>query len=125
MGKDGSGILLRRTNPAIRKPKNVLDALASTKFSSLKKLTVFSLIGIGGETVDQLDGKHGFAPATTEEDVKNLCSSFSKTSLDEVEVRIGEKRTIRGKPASWVLWENRNRKVLKMSKEKDGWEFSS
>lgn len=74
--------------------------------------------------VDQLDGKRGFAQATTEGDVKNLCSSLSKTSLEEVEVRIGEKRTIRGKPASWVLWEIRNRKVLKMGREKDGWEFS-
>jgi len=125
MGKDAFGILLCHTNPAFRKPKNVLDALASPKFSSLKKLTVFSLIGIDGEMVHQLDGKHGFTPATTEEDAKNLCSSLSTTSLEEVEVRIGEKRTIRGKPASWVLWEIRNRKVLKMNREKDGWEFSS
>ena len=75
--------------------------------------------------VHQPDGERGFAPATTEEDVKNLCSSLSATSLEEIEVRIGEKRTIRGKPAGWVTWETRNRKVLKTSREKDGWAFSS
>ena len=82
---------------------------------------MFSLIGIGGETIQEPSGERGFAPATTEEDVKNLSLSLSTTSLEEIKVQIGEKRTIRGKPAHWVLWEGRNRKVLTMSKEKDGW----
>jgi len=71
------------------------------------------------------DGQRGFAPATTEEDVKNLSSSLSATSLEEINVRIGEKRTVRGRPAYWVLWETSNRKDLTMSREKDGWVFSS
>lgn len=75
--------------------------------------------------IEQPGGERGFALAATEEDVKNLCSSLSMTSLEEIKVHIGEKRTIRGKPASWVLWEISNRKVLTISKEKDGWAFSS
>jgi len=106
-------------------PNNILDTLASQKFSSLKKLTVFSLIGIDGETIKGPGGERGFAPATTEEDVKNLSSSLSATSLEEIKVRIGEKRTIRGRPMYWVLWETENRKDLTMCREKDGWAFSS
>jgi len=75
--------------------------------------------------VQQPDGECGFAPATTEGDVKNLSSSLSTTSLEEIEAHIGEKRTIMGRPASWVLWELRNRKVLKLSREKNVWVFSS
>lgn len=86
---------------------------------------MFSLIGIDGEMIQQTDGDCGFAPATTEEDVKKLSSSLSTTSFEEIKVRIGEKRTIRGRPMSWVLWENRTRKVLKTSREKGAEEFSS
>jgi len=106
-------------------PKNILDALASPKFSSLKKLTVFSLIGIAGEMVQQPEGELGFTIATAEEDIKNLCSSLSTTPLEEIEVHIGEKRTVRGKPMSWVLWEMSKRKVLTMRKEGDGRVFFS
>lgn len=74
--------------------------------------------------VQQPEGGLGFALATTEEDVNNLCSSLSKTPLKEIEVHIGEKRTIRGKPASWVLWEMDKRKALTMRKEGGGREFS-
>jgi len=105
-------------------PRDILDALASPKFSSLKKLTVFSLIGIAGEMTEQPEGELGFALATAEEDVKNLCSSLSTTPLREIEVQIGEERTIRGRPASWVLWEMSERKVLTMRKEGDGRAFS-
>lgn len=75
--------------------------------------------------VQQSDGERSFAPATTEEDVKNLSSSLLTTLLEEIEVQIGDKRTIRGKPATWVLWESHNRKVLTMSREGDGWVLSS
>lgn len=63
------------------------------------------------------DGERGLAPATTEEDVKNLSSSLSTTSLEEIKVHVGEKRTVRGRPMFWVLWETRNRKVLRMSRK--------
>ena len=106
------------------KPNDVLDALASPSFSSLKKLTVFSLIGIAGEMIQQPNGERGYAPATTEDDIGNLSSSLSTTSLEEIEVRIGEKRTIRGRPVYWVIWENDNRKVLKTNRM-DGEAFSS
>ena len=71
----------------------------------------------------ELNGEHGYAPATTEEDVKNLFSSLSTTSLEEIEVRTGEKRTIRGKPVYWVIWENDNRKIWKTSR-REGEAFS-
>lgn len=74
--------------------------------------------------VGQPEGGLGFTLATTEEDVKNLCSSLSTTPLTEIEVRIGEWRTIRGRPASWVLWEMDKHKVLTMRKEGDGRVFS-
>ena len=96
----------------------------SPKFCTLKKLTVFSLIGISGETIEQSDGSTGFALATTEEDVGRLSSSLSTASLEEIEVRVGEKRTIGGKPAHWVLWENSNHRVLKTSRENEGEAFS-
>lgn len=70
-------------------------------------------------------GEYGFAPATTEEDIRNLSSSLSTTSLEEIEVRVGEKRTIRGRPVDWVMWECSNRKILTMRRERDGWAFSS
>jgi len=85
---------------------------------------VFSLIGIAGEMIQQPNGERGYAPATTEDDIRNLSSSLSMTPLEEIEVRMGEKRTIRGRPVYWVLWENSNRKVLKMNR-KDGEAFSS
>jgi len=106
-------------------PTDILGVLASKKFSSLKKLTVFSLIGIAGGTTQGSNGEVGLAPATTEEDVKNLSSSLSTTGLEEIKVRIGEKRTIRGRPMSWVLWERSNRKVLATSRRKDAEAFSS
>jgi hypothetical protein len=86
---------------------------------------VFSLIGISGTPVQGSDGQHGFAPATTEEDVKNLSSSLSTTALEEITVQIGEKRTITGRPMHWLLWENNNRKVLTAGRGKDGAKFSS
>lgn len=86
---------------------------------------VFSLIGISGERIQQPDGECGFALATTEADFKTLSSSLSATSLEEIKVQIGEKWTIMGRPMSWVLWENRNRKVLKTSRKKNEEAFSS
>ena len=74
--------------------------------------------------MQQPEGEIGFAIATAEEDVKNLCSSLSTTPLKEIEVVIGEKRTVRGKPMSWVIWEMGKRKVLTMRKEGDGRVFS-
>ncbi|KAF9653791.1 hypothetical protein BDM02DRAFT_3106868 [Thelephora ganbajun] len=106
-------------------PENIVGTIASSRFSSLGKLTVFSLIGISGEMIQQPNGERGFAPATTEEDARSLSSSLSATPLKEITVRIGEERTIRGRPAYFVLWENNNRKVLTMSREKDGWVLSS
>ena len=124
MGKPASRTPLHHTHLALQKPNDILGVLASPRFSSLKKLTVFSLIGIAGEMIQQPNGERGYALATTEEDVKNLSSSLSTTSLEEIEVRTGEKRTIRGKPAYWVSWENNNRKILKTSR-KGGEAFSS
>jgi len=100
-------------------PEDVIGALASPMFSSLKKLTVFSLIGIAGWD------ERGGALATTEEDVKSLALSLSATSLEEIMVQIGEKRIVRGYPASWVLWEADHRKTVTMTRQKDEWMLSS
>lgn len=86
---------------------------------------MFSLIGICGEITRGPNGERRFSPATTEEDVNTLSSSLSTTPLEEIKVQIGEKRAITGRPMDWVLWENRNHKVLTMGREKDGWVFSS
>lgn len=122
MGKPVPETSLHCAYIALPKPSKILGALASQRFTSLKNLTVFSLIGIAGEMIE-LNGEHGYAPATTEEDVKNLFSSLSTTSLEEIEVRTGEKRTIRGKPVYWVIWENDNRKIWKTSR-REGEAFS-
>ncbi|KAF9793350.1 hypothetical protein BJ322DRAFT_121440 [Thelephora terrestris] len=102
-------------------PEDVIGALASPLFSSLKKLTVFSLLGISGSP----ERGSARALATTEEDVKSLSSSLSATSLKEIKVRIGEKRTVRGRPAGWVLWEKDCCKTVTMNREADEWLLSS
>jgi len=124
MGKHAPVIPLRRIHLVLPKPNSILDTLASPRFSSLKKLTVFSLIGIAGEMIQHPNGERGYAPATTEDDIRSISSSLSTTSLEEIEVRVGEKRTIRGRPVYWVIWEGNNRKVLKMNR-KGGEAFSS
>ena len=112
-------VLTCRTHLLPSKPEDVIGALASPMFSSLKKLTVFSLIGISGWHV------HEGTLATTEEDVESLALSLSATSLEGIQVQIGEKRTVRGYPASWVMWEMEHLKTVTMTRQKDEWVLSS
>ena len=111
--------LIRCTHLLPSKPEGVIGTLVSPVFSSLKKLTVFSLIGISGW--HEREG----TLATTEEDVESLALSLSATSLEEIQVRIGEKRTVRGYPASWVIWEMEHLKTVTMTRQKDEWVLSS
>ena len=111
--------LIRCTHLLPSKPEGVIGTLVSPMFSSLKKLTVFSLIGISGW--HEREG----TLATTEEDAESLALSLPATSLEEIQVRIGEKRAVRGYPASWVIWEMEHLKTVTMTRQKDEWVLSS
>ena len=111
--------LTHGTHLILQKPGDVIGALMSPMFSSLKKLEVFSLIGISKWP------ECGDALATTEEDVKSLSSSLSATRLEEIKVQIGEKRIVRGLPAGWVLWEKDHQKTVTMTRPKGEWVLSS
>ena len=107
--------LIRCTHLLPSKPEGVIGTLVSPMFSSLKKLTVFSLIGISGW--HEREG----TLATTEEDVESLALSLSATPLEEIKVQIGEKRMIRGFPAGWLMWEMDHRKTVATMREQDEW----
>lgn len=112
---------ITRTYLVLRKPGDVIDTIASPLFSSLKTLRVFSFTGISG--YNERNNASATSVATTEEDVKNLSVSLGlSTSLDEIKVQIGEKRTVMGFPVPWVMWEESHRRTVTMSR-KDG--FSS
>ena len=105
------------THLVLQKPEDVIGVLASPMFFSLKKLEVFSLIGISKWS--RFESR--VALATTEEDVKSLALSLSATPLEEIKVQIGEKRMIRGFPAGWLMWEMDHRKTVAMMREQDEW----
>ena len=84
--------------------------LSETAFPSLKTIELFGILGISEES-----RVSRWSRGLT--DQRPLISKLtSRASIDRVQIRVGEDRRMGGGyPADWVLWEQDNRELVRLS----------